>query len=64
MQVDGKLIATVSGFVERVNKLISVRALHTRYGGEVGDVVVGRVVEVRRVKRTQIEWSHAHARTS
>lgn len=46
MQSGGNLIATVSGFVERVNKLISVRPLHSRYGGEVGDVVVGRVVEL------------------
>ena len=30
MQSEGKLVATVSGFVERVNKLISVRPLHTR----------------------------------
>lgn len=51
MQSEGKLIATVSGFVERVNKLISVRALHTRYGGEVGDVIVGRIMEVRENKR-------------
>jgi len=41
-----KLIATVSGFVERVNKLISVRALNSRYQPEVGDVVVGRILEV------------------
>jgi len=41
-----KLVATVSGFVERTNKLISVRALNTRYTGEVGDVVVARVTEI------------------
>jgi len=41
-----KLVATVSGFVERVNKLISVRALNARYTPEVGDVVVGRIIEV------------------
>jgi len=41
-----KLVATVSGFVERVNKLISVRALNARYVPEVGDVVVGRIIEV------------------
>jgi hypothetical protein len=41
-----QLISTVSGQVERVNKLISVRPLRQRYRGEVGDVVVGRVVEV------------------
>jgi exosome complex component RRP4 len=43
---DGKLVATVSGFIERVNKLVSVRAISVRYGGEIGDVVVGRIGEV------------------
>lgn len=41
-----KLVATVSGFVERVNKLISVRAVNSRYTPEIGDVVVGRVAEL------------------
>jgi len=43
---DGKLIATVCGTVERVNKLITVRPLRARYSAEIGDVVVGRVTEV------------------
>lgn len=43
---DGSLIATVAGVVERVNKLVSVRPLRARYHGEVGDVVIGRIVEV------------------
>ena len=41
-----ELLATVSGFVEKVNKLISVRPLNSRYTGEVGDVIVGRILEV------------------
>ena len=60
--VDGKLLASVAGTVEKVNKLIYVQPpksryrdlkftrLHTlvdcRYNGQVGDVVVGRIVEV------------------
>lgn len=32
--------------VERVNKLVSVRPLKSRYGGEVGDVVIGRILEI------------------
>jgi exosome complex component RRP4 len=45
--VEGEhLLASVSGVVERVNKLVSVRPLRSRYTGEVGDVVVGRIVEV------------------
>jgi len=43
---DGKLTATVSGFIERVNKLISVRPLNLRYQGEIGDVVIGRINEI------------------
>ena len=58
----GRLAASVAGTVDRVNKLISVRAPKPRqasasfkphlkgssfrYSGEVGDVVVGRVIEV------------------
>jgi exosome complex RNA-binding protein Rrp4 len=41
-----RLVASVSGFVERVNKLVSVRPLSSRYTGEIGDVVIGRIVEV------------------
>eukprot|EP00466_Bigelowiella_natans_P019848 jgi/Bigna1/39934/e_gw1.37.28.1 len=43
---EGKLQATVSGFVQRVNKLVSVSALNARYNGEIGDVVICRVLEV------------------
>jgi len=39
-------VASVAGVVERVNKLISVRPLQARYTGEIGDVVVCRVMEV------------------
>ncbi|KAL6058318.1 Exosome complex component rrp4 [Balamuthia mandrillaris] len=51
---DGELIATVSGVVERVNKLVSVKALKSRYTGEVGDVVVGRIVDVAQ-KRWKVD---------
>lgn len=43
---DGTLVATVAGVVKRVNKLVSVRPLRARYHGEVGDVVIGRIVEI------------------
>ncbi|KAK7502120.1 hypothetical protein BaRGS_00006484 [Batillaria attramentaria] len=43
---DDRLHATVAGVVERVNKLVSVRPLKARYTGEIGDVVVGRILEV------------------
>lgn len=40
------LVASVAGKVERVNKLVSVRPLKTRFNGEIGDVVVGRIIEL------------------
>ncbi|KAF5389128.1 hypothetical protein D9757_004883 [Collybiopsis confluens] len=42
-----QVIASVTGIVERVNKLITVRAARTRYNPEVGDLVVGRITEVQ-----------------
>uniref|UniRef100_A0A8C8D816 Ribosomal RNA-processing protein 4 n=1 Tax=Oncorhynchus tshawytscha TaxID=74940 RepID=A0A8C8D816_ONCTS len=49
-----KLTASVAGEVERVNKLICVRPLKTRFNGEVGDVVVGRITEVQQ-KRWKVD---------
>jgi len=51
---DDVLVASVAGVVERVNKLISVTPLKTRYNGEIGDVVVGRIVEVQQ-KRWKVD---------
>ncbi|KAH9943816.1 exosome complex exonuclease rrp4 [Amylocystis lapponica] len=42
-----EVIASVAGTIERVNKLVSVRAIRTRYNPEVGDLVVGRITEVQ-----------------
>ena len=46
---ESTVISSVAGVVERVNKLISVRALKARYTGEIGDIVVGRITEVPNV---------------
>eukprot|EP01100_Stratorugosa_tubuloviscum_P005093 TRINITY_DN230_c1_g1_i1.p1 TRINITY_DN230_c1_g1~~TRINITY_DN230_c1_g1_i1.p1 ORF type:complete len:297 (+),score=126.52 TRINITY_DN230_c1_g1_i1:131-1021(+) len=43
---NGVLTSSVSGVVERVNKLVSVKPLKSRYQGEIGDVVVGRITEL------------------
>ncbi|KAF5731502.1 exosome complex component RRP4 [Tripterygium wilfordii] len=43
---DGELVATLCGVVERVNKLVYVRPLRSRYKPEIGDIIVGRVVEI------------------
>eukprot|EP01046_Picozoa_sp_COSAG06_P010543 COSAG06_NODE_577_length_14043_cov_5.505952_5_plen_295_part_00 len=42
----GQLTATLSGTVERINKLVKVQPPKARYIGEVGDIVVGRILEV------------------
>lgn len=51
---DTALKASVAGSVEQVNKLISVRPLKSRYFGEIGDVVVGRITEVQQ-KRWKVD---------
>lgn len=40
--------------MQKVNKLICVRPLKSRYVGEIGDVIVGRVLEVQQ-KRWKVE---------
>ncbi|KAI3882176.1 hypothetical protein MKX03_026986 [Papaver bracteatum] len=45
-EVDGDIVATLCGVVERVNKLVYVRTLRARYKPETGDIIVGRVIEV------------------
>jgi len=42
-----EVVASVAGTVERVNKLVTVRPVRTRYNPEVGDLVVGRITEVQ-----------------
>ncbi|XP_077334279.1 exosome complex component RRP4 isoform X1 [Lithobates pipiens] len=51
---EDKLLASVAGVVEKVNKLICVRPPRTRYNGEVGDIVVGRITEVQQ-KRWKVD---------
>lgn len=56
-----RLLACVAGVVERVNKLISVRPIKSRYIGEVGDLVVGRISEVGPRQWTVDVGAHKHA---
>ncbi|KAJ8934588.1 hypothetical protein NQ314_013264 [Rhamnusium bicolor] len=51
---NGALKSSVAGVREQVNNLISVRPLKSRYNGEVGDVVVGRITEVQQ-KRWKVD---------
>jgi len=48
------LVASVAGSVEQVNKLVRVKPVKTRYHGEVGDIVIGRITEVQQ-KRWKVE---------
>ncbi|KAI9376483.1 IEC3 subunit of the Ino80 complex, chromatin re-modelling-domain-containing protein [Aspergillus egyptiacus] len=48
------IIATVAGTVQRTNKLLSVQPLRARYTPEIGDLVVGRIVEVQS-KRWKVD---------
>lgn len=45
---DDEIKASVAGVMEKVNKLISIRPLKSRYVGEIGDVVVGRITDVQQ----------------
>ncbi|XP_052747501.1 exosome complex component RRP4 [Bicyclus anynana] len=51
---DNCLKSSVAGVMQKVNKLICVRPLKSRYVGEIGDVVVGRVLEVQQ-RRWKVE---------
>ncbi|KAF7268793.1 exosome complex component Rrp4 [Rhynchophorus ferrugineus] len=51
---DGDLKASVAGVKEQVNKLISIRPLKSRYNGQVGEVLVGRIIEVQQ-KRWKVD---------
>lgn len=53
-EIDGQVVATLCGVVERVNKLVYVRTLRARYKPEVGDIIVGRVIEIAP-KRWRLE---------
>jgi exosome complex component RRP4 len=57
MSIGDTLVSSVAGRVEKVNKLVSVRPLKSRYQGsripylayfkgDIGDVVIGRITEV------------------
>lgn len=42
----GEIIAAVSGKVEITEKVVSVRGKFSRYIPEIGDVIVGRIIEI------------------
>ncbi|KAK0108351.1 exosome non-catalytic core subunit rrp4 [Cadophora gregata] len=48
------ITATVAGTIQKTNKLVSVRPLRARYNPEIGDLVIGRIVEVQ-AKRWRVD---------
>jgi exosome complex component RRP4 len=48
------IIATVAGKINKTNKLLSVHPLRARYTPEIGDLVIGRIVEVQS-KRWKVD---------
>ena len=48
------ILSTVAGTVTRTNKLLSVTPMRARYAPEVGDLVVGRIIEVQ-AKRWRVD---------
>lgn len=51
---DGNIKSSVVGVVKQINKLISVVPLGSKFYGEIGDVVIGRVTEIQK-KRWKID---------
>lgn len=46
-----RLIASVCGYLEKIDKLITVKPLKARYVGAIGDVVVGRITKLEESKK-------------
>jgi len=49
--MNGTLVSSLAGKVERVNKLVTVKPARGRYQAEIGDIVVGRILEVLPLAR-------------
>lgn len=51
---DDKIYASLPGYLQQVNRLITVKPLKSRYSAHKGDVVVGRIIEVGQ-KRWKVD---------
>lgn len=58
---NGSIYASVIGSVEKTNKLIIVNPIKSKFVGEVGDVVVGRIIKIENKKwRVEVNaYNHA-----
>ncbi|KAK5189177.1 Exosome complex component rrp4, partial [Cryomyces antarcticus] len=50
------ILSTVAGTIQKTNKLLSILPLRARYTPEIGDLVIGRIVEVRS-RRWRVDLS-------
>ncbi|KAF2141897.1 uncharacterized protein K452DRAFT_287865 [Aplosporella prunicola CBS 121167] len=51
-----EILSTVAGTVMKTNKLLSITPLRARYNPEIGDLIVGRIVEVQS-RRWKVDLS-------
>ncbi|KAK6500336.1 exosome non-catalytic core subunit rrp4 [Arthrobotrys musiformis] len=56
------IISSLAGTISKTNKLLSIRALKFRYIPEIGDLVVGRILEVQ-TKRWRVDIAAPHSAT-
>ncbi|KAK6337508.1 exosome non-catalytic core subunit rrp4 [Orbilia blumenaviensis] len=56
------IVSSLAGTISKTNKLLSIRALKFRYVPEIGDLVVGRILEVQ-TKRWRVDIAAPHSAT-
>ncbi|KAK6530303.1 exosome non-catalytic core subunit rrp4 [Orbilia ellipsospora] len=54
------IVSSLAGTISKTNKLLSIRALRFRYVPEIGDLVVGRILEVQ-TKRWRVDIAAPHS---
>lgn len=48
--IDSIIYSSLVGYVEKIGKVLMVKPLKSRYSGDLGDVVIGRVMEISNKK--------------
>ncbi|KAK6359018.1 exosome non-catalytic core subunit rrp4 [Orbilia brochopaga] len=56
------IVSSLAGTISKTNKLLSICALRFRYVPEIGDLVVGRILEVQ-TKRWRVDIAAPHSAT-
>ena len=58
---DNKIYASLAGIVHRIDRVICVKPLKSNFKPDIGDVVVGRIVNVEGKRWTVDVNSYQHA---